>query len=949
MKSLRAKRKQKKVIAIVALSCFLSLYVFPFAAQAAEFGMSVDLLIQSGMNFYSQGRLFDAMQQFKKVLILDPRSQVASSFLKQIQKEVYGDREPEQVSSRSEALQVTLDEIEQERKSLKGVSSFEAPSIGERARQEPQAPAAPPILVSPEKTILLSEIPLEQTVLDLSKGSQLLLKGDAVKRFLNSNPEYFSIERYGQDAILITGNKIGRGVFHVWDADGRRTFNLSISQTKLYKATKAEFERRSYESLLSSPFVVTYSWDKGSFHSGRRLDTTERSSLSINQNVFIRGETPYGFYDASFSIDRLNKKYEIFNLSTGLTDAHFWGLEHLNIRLLDYGTGINSFLFPNADLRGVRLDAPMFNSKLRYTAFWGGIPEGTFARLQPGLFDDTVDAYLYGLSLFYDHSANAKYKMYVARSYGSEINRPVLTHAAYGFGTFHKVGKVFIENEIAYDGQKSTAFTSSANWKLGKTDMGLRYTELNNDFVSPLGGNPGGGSSSMTLTAGHSFNEDLYLTNSFTAQRDRNKDFINRENPDRPNYYFDNNLWWQLDAYTSMRFGYARNDTKGSVSTSLSESETIGFNRKIFFLKPISTYFTFINSRNKNFTGSTSNFNRQGIQAGISLSLTDEWSFNISQTNNFIRNRVSDLDSSPTILETGLNYYSRILQSPFYLRGRVFYRDEEETESDVSFLSGEDRLEFQAGLDYRPTSNLSAYLSLRAANLWAEKEAAPKRFEADVRYGVSIAWDTGVRWNTKGNVHGFVFYDLDADGVRDVDEGGVEDVVLNAPGDKSDVTNRDGYYVIKGIVGKKASVSIDLNSIPRNYILTTPSLYEFSVSHGATKKFDFGVATRTDIVGFVFVDFNGNSRFDRGDEPIKGAVIVLDGKQESPTDDGGQFQFRKLSAGTHELTIDLKTIPTTYIPKVPLKSSVQLEEGQTIFFNIPLRQMLPHGESLAQK
>lgn len=929
---------------MLQLICFVSFSILPIAAEATEFGMSVELLVQSGMSFYDQGRLQEALQQFKKALIIDPHSTVAREFFTQIQKEAYGGVK-EKVANlipKSVALKEALDDAEQ------GTQLQKAPALRPQEKTKIQAPqqraqesiqeAAPqPLAIAPEKTVMLDEAQRQNTNLELNKKSALLIQGTGIKRFLNTTPQLFTIERKDKDSLIITGTEIGNGVFHVWDENGRWTFNLKIGQTALYKALKAEYEKRATEAILSSPFRISYSWDKGSFHSGRRIDDTGRQSLSINQSVSVRGETPYGNYDASFSIDRLNKEYDIVNLSTGLMDAHFWGLEHLNIRVLDFGTGIAAFKFPNVDLRGARIDAPMFNRKVSYTAFWGGIPPGTFTRLEPGLLDKTVDAYLYGISLFYDHSDSAKYKVFFAESYGSEINKPVLTNRTYGTGVFYKIGNFNFDTEAAYDDRKSVAYTSGARLRIQKTNMSLKFTENPGNFASPLGGSPSGGSSTITTTLHHSFDQDVSMSHSVSATRDRNKDLVNPNNPDRPSYTFDHSLNWRLDPFTDLALSYLRSDTKGSISPALTETQQLSLNKRIFFIKPVNTYLTFSNSTNKNFTGATSNFDRQGVRAGMSFNVFKDLTLSVNQTNNFIKNRVTDADASPSVLESSLSYYSRIFRSPFYGRLRVSYRDEEETEQDISFLSGEDRLEFQAGFDYRPSSFVSAYLSLRAANIWAEQEGSAKRFDADIRYGVSLAWDTGFRWNTKGNACGFVFYDIDADGIRDKDEEGVEGVTVQATSDKSAATNKKGYYVLRGIIGKKANVEIDMNTVPRGYILTTPSFYSFDISHMSTKRLDFGIATRSDIIGYIFVDVDGNNKFDRGDKPIGGAVIILDETQKAITDDGGQYQLRKLSPGKHSLEIDLKTIPTSYIPKVALKTEIELKKGETFFYNIPLR------------
>jgi hypothetical protein len=91
-------------------------------------------------------------------------------------------------------------------------------------------------------------------------------------------------------------------------------------------------------------------------------------------------------------------------------------------------------------------------------------------------------------------------------------------------------------------------------------------------------------------------------------------------------------------------------------------------------------------------------------------------------------------------------------------------------------------------------------------------------------------------------------------------------------------------------------------------------------------------------VGVVFIDSDNNNQFDRGEKGLGGVTFILDDKERMTTDNNGQYLFRKVSPGEHTISIDLKTLPTQYIPKVPLKKKVVLDKGATFFHNIPLRE-----------
>ncbi|MDD5005938.1 MAG: SdrD B-like domain-containing protein [Candidatus Omnitrophica bacterium] len=947
MNSLRRIRKNRFLVVIPLIS-FLSLTILPSVEnlnkiEAAEFGLSAEFLVQQGISFYDQGRFAEAMMEFEKALIVDPNSTVAKEFLKQI-KGIFGKKEGQEGITKILAVEEALDRTEsileglspQEKEKL--VSAEKKPV--EIARTFTLQPLVNPGFnqIIPQKTILLDDsIKSTQpsTPLELEIDSAIILKGDNIKRILNNTPDRINIIRQDQDNLLITATGIGFGIFHVWDNSGRWTFHFRGKQKKFIGILQDEYENMDVPIGLADSFKINYSFDWSSFHSGTRIDNTQRQSLGFSQRVGVYGETPYGRFDASSTINRVNKQYQVDSLTMGLTDAHLGKLEHVNLRLFDFNPGFPAYGFPSADLRGARINAPMFNNKLDYTTFWGGLPEGNYTQLSPGL-GRTKEAYLEGVGLKYVMDKNARYDFYYAHTYGRELSQPVLTDKAFGFGAFYKIGIFNLESELANDNIGHISYTTNGSFNLPKMNISLGFTDEDRDFVSPLGGGTGGGSTSARFGVRLYPTNNFSLSNTLTAVRDSR--FYNPDDPKRPNYSFASEANWQVDPHTNMDFGYTREDTKGSISPGISQTKKINIRKQFFFLRRLSTNLSYVNSTNKSFLGSASNYDRNAVSGGLGFNIIGDLNGSIYKTYNFIEDRMTGENAESNVLETALSYYSRILQSPFYGNFRVMYRDEEDAASVLSYLSGEDRLELYSELDYRPNPYLDGYLSCRVANVWAENEGVAKHLDLEIRYGLRLVWDTGLRWNTKGHVDGFVFNDLNGDGVKDKDEQGIPNVVINTTGKKTDASDEKGYYNIKNIVGRKARVAVDLKTLPRGHTFTTAAFYDIDIKHGATKRLDFGLTTRSEIVGVVFVDINGNNEFDRGDDPISGVVMVLDDKERVVTDQSGQYLFRKVSPGEHNLRIDLTTLPTKYIPKVPLRKKVLLEEGMTFFYNIPLRQ-----------
>lgn len=134
-------------------------------------------------------------------------------------------------------------------------------------------------------------------------------------------------------------------------------------------------------------------------------------------------------------------------------------------------------------------------------------------------------------------------------------------------------------------------------------------------------------------------------------------------------------------------------------------------------------------------------------------------------------------------------------------------------------------------------------------------------------------------------------------------------------------------------------VSIDMSSLPEGFVLTTPVSQEVSIIQGKVQKVDFGIASRTEITGFVFEDTNGNGEFDGFDKIVKGVVLVLEDGSSSTTDNTGRYLFSKAMVGQHTLKLDLNSLPPQYMPTVPISKDIELTEGASYIYNIPLQMI----------
>ncbi|MCX7661774.1 MAG: hypothetical protein N2Z79_03720, partial [Candidatus Omnitrophica bacterium] len=131
------------------------------------------------------------------------------------------------------------------------------------------------------------------------------------------------------------------------------------------------------------------------------------------------------------------------------------------------------------------------------------------------------------------------------------------------------------------------------------------------------------------------------------------------------------------------------------------------------------------------------------------------------------------------------------------------------------------------------------------------------------------------------------------------------------------------------------------NTIPSGFVLTTPVKQEVTLRQGIKMKLYFGLISNTEINGFVFEDVDGDAKFGSKDIPLRGVVLTLEDGTQSKTDDRGRYSFTKLKPGKHTLTLELRSLPINYLPTVEVIKEIELSEGASFIYNIPVKKTNP--------
>lgn len=946
------KNLRRKILVFTV--CILILPAAIMASQIPEY------LCELGLQFYRQGRYAEALHEFKKALIAEPNYEPAQRYIQMLEQQMgMGTREQTtqdmyiseyaaKVSTPEETVDNTLDLIElqkemirEKRDALYPETEFIAPAAAAGAQQAyptipTQLPATAP---QPKKPVPPIEIALDSNYpeikqpVELEQGRSIIVTGSNIKRFLITQPGIINAEKTGPDELTVTGKDIGYTYLHVWDDTGRWTMEILGVYPKPEGPTYEELLRREEER--AGNFKFRYSLDWNTYETGRRLDTVERQSYGWSHGLALNGPTPYGDIDSVVRLRRLKQSADITYYTAGLTNGRWGPFKGFSLRAFDFAPNFSNLAFPGTTLRGTMLASPAFNNKFDYTVFWGREGGGRYGNLSPGLAK-TKNSFVSGTNMSLSPTQKQNYRFTVVHGWGRDRGED-LNPYSYDLTGNWLLNKWGMSYEIAND---SETFGHLFNLKYNQPNVyyGLEIRNIDKDFNSITGTGWRAGELGGLFTFNYNPTEKFRTTTTVDVYRDRL--YPAEETKKRYNEDVDWSATYQFDPDTNMNMSYTMQNDLGKLSQYRYLSPGIGFSKTFRSIRNFYTYFNYYRQENKNYATPATDYINDRIYAGIRFSLIGELYYYINKEIDWLNERFTGNHSRPNALETGIDWTGKLTPSrPFYGTFRFTYRDEENTLSPLSFLSGEDYVEGYSELAYRTPAGNEIYSNCRVRNVWSDNPNITKRIELDVNAGMRYTWDTGVRWESVGNVEGYVFRDLNSDGLRQRDEPPVEGVKIWLGKDKNQTTDLFGYYKFKGVRAKKAFVNIDTSTLPVGYVLTGPVTQETPVIHHRTSRVDFGIISRTEITGVVFEDVDEDGQYSLKDEGVSGVIVILDDTKKAVSDTTGKYSFTNVSTADHVLTLDLTSLPVYFLPKVAVKKEIALSEGSIFNYNIPLKRV----------
>jgi hypothetical protein len=164
--------------------------------------------------------------------------------------------------------------------------------------------------------------------------------------------------------------------------------------------------------------------------------------------------------------------------------------------------------------------------------------------------------------------------------------------------------------------------------------------------------------------------------------------------------------------------------------------------------------------------------------------------------------------------------------------------------------------------------------------------------------------------NSYAAVHGRVYQDVNLNGRFDI---GIDqpqaNVRVRVDGSRYVVSDDNGNFRVDGVAKGEHSDYLDLLSVRADLTFLDNARQVISLNSSRDVIIDFRVVRTGRITGTVWMDVNGNGRFDEGELPLADVRVVTGSGRDTLTDERGSFMVGDLPPGEHILLLDEKTMP----------------------------------------
>ena len=761
--------------------------------------------------------------------------------------------------------------------------------------------------------------------LELEIGKTVRITGKDITRFLSITEGILEITRVSKDQIRVKALRRGGTMLHIWEEHGRWTFNVIC----VYPSDIESNEQKYLTPDSGPPFRVEYSNSWSALHKGQSLGKMTRQNLTFSNWAGIYGETPYGKFDAFAQTAMFANSAEIVGQGIGLSNGHIGPFNDFTIRGYDSYKRLSDLTLAGRYFRGVLLDSYAFHHKLAYSYFHG---QDQSVTLFSSIGNILKQSFVEGFKLTYDPDMSANYSFNYVRGYGP-VRPKEFKDEVYSVQAQQKIRGAFVKSELAYD-KTEYAFLMSSDLDQKDFSYNWNFRDINKNFQTIYGQPVYSGQIGSQLSM--DWRPENYKISTYVDVYHDSKN-PNPAQPSGVNFDASASFLKQLDKTSSWTTGLSYLTTPQTISPrqSFQLSNTYSKLFQVAGTHYLNTYLgqNYQWGRYKNTP--SSDFDRYSLRAGFRVTLIKNLAYFFNYDYVWVNEALTKTWSNPKAFQTGINYNIPLTQSLF-LDLDLNYQNESQDQSSFSFLAGQNSLSNSVSLTYHPTPDLQIYMDSQLRRVWPQHSSVAPYDDWNLMLGMRAGWDLPFRWNPTGLIRGIVYKDLNGNGVQDKDEPGMPGVTVIA-GKFETVTNDDGEYELK-VTAKKAAVSLDLKTVPQGFIFSTALSKDALILQDKPAIVNFGLSSRSGIYGVAYADENGDGKPDRGDRFFSNIVVRLDDGDITQTDGSGSYFFEDIKPGRHTIKIDVNSIPLEYSPTVRVVYTIDLKEGTTYVYNIPLKK-----------
>ncbi|MFH1097771.1 MAG: hypothetical protein ABH886_05705 [Candidatus Desantisbacteria bacterium] len=179
------------------------------------------------------------------------------------------------------------------------------------------------------------------------------------------------------------------------------------------------------------------------------------------------------------------------------------------------------------------------------------------------------------------------------------------------------------------------------------------------------------------------------------------------------------------------------------------------------------------------------------------------------------------------------------------------------------------------------------------------------------------------------HINATVFHDKNGNGIMDLDEEGMENVVLRIK-DETATTTATGQVMLSIPTGTQ-TISLDISTIPIEYICTIPLEQTVFISEDEIIPLKFPLQLSCKIEGIIFIDENRNGLPDSGERGVDSAIIYANNYLAITFYDG-RYRFSNMLADKYIIKLKEKSIVDAgyqdYELTTPDVLNIKLQQGQ---------------------